>query len=105
MQHCVEIRRDSQAKAYRVVVLFRLPMEEMFETATHVALFDAEVDAQKLVAAINAKLRATPYQKRLNGIVDILDRRYWQGPTSKAAAVQWDAEVAPFRVPAKSRAA
>ena len=105
MQHDIQIRRDHHNNCYRVEVLFRPPMEEIFETATHVAQFEGEADAVVLAQAIRAKLRATPYAERLNGIIDILDKRHWQGPTSAASGYRWDAEVAPYRVPAKVRTA
>lgn len=105
MQHDVLIRRDTRNNCYRVEVLFRPPMEEMFDTATHVAMFEGEADALALASAIRAKFRATPFAERINGIIDILDKRYWQGPTSLASGYRWDAEAAPYRVPAKVRVA
>lgn len=105
MQHDIQVRRDSRNNCFRVEVLFRPPMEEMFESATHVAMFEGKADAVALAAAVRAKFRATPYAERLNGIIDILDKRHWQGPTSLAAGYRWDAEVAPYRVPAKVRVA
>ena len=101
----IEVRRNSAQNAYQVVALFRPVMEEMFETMTHVALFEDAADAEALRQAVIAKFRATPYESRLNGLIDVVDRRYWQGPTSAAACMRWDAEVEPFRVPSRNRVA
>lgn len=81
---------------YSVTVTFRPIMEDMFETATHVARFKTEVGARKLAAAVKARFLARA-DKSL-GVLGTLDKRYWQGPTSVCAPVRWDAEVAPYCV-------
>jgi len=98
----IEVRFNTRENAYQVVVMFRMPMEEMFETATHVALFESNADAVEMVSAIKKKFRETPYVERLNGVIDILDKRYWHAPASPAAAIRWESDVAPFRVAPKN---
>ena len=98
----IEIHRNIRENAYQVAVMFRMPMEEMFETATHVALFESKADAVAMVSAIKKKFRETPSAKRMNGVIDILDKRYWHGPKSPAAAIRWESDVAPFRVAPKN---
>lgn len=98
----IEIRHNNRENAYQVVVMFRLPMEDMFETATHVALFESKADAVNMVAAIKKKVRETPNAKMLNGVIDILDKRYWHSPTSPASAIRWESSVEPFRVAPKN---
>jgi len=105
MSRNIEIYRDTKTNTYSVTLYFRPPMEDMFETATHVAMFEDEADAVALAQRVTAKIRATPFHEKLNGPQDVLDRRYWQGPTSMASPVRWDAEVEPFFVPSQNRVA
>jgi hypothetical protein len=76
---------------YSVAVLFRPMMEEMFEKAVHVARFKEEVGAMRLAAKVKAAFlnRAD----KSGGVMQSVDRRFWQGPTSICAPVRWDAEV------------
>lgn len=76
---------------YSVAVTFRPMMEDMFETAVHVARFRQEVGAMRLAAQVKeAFLNRT---NKAGGVMQAVDRRYWQGPTSICAPVRWDAEV------------
>jgi len=92
----ITIRTDRDGRFY-VVLAFRLPMEDMFDDAIHMARFDARVDAEALKERLIARFFARA--NKTHGVVDVIDRRYWQGPTSLAAPMRWDATVDPFIVP------
>jgi hypothetical protein len=86
----IHVRRNTD-DTYSVAVLFRPMMEDMFETAVHVARFKQEVGAVRLAAKIKeAFLNRT---NKSDGVMQVVDRRYWQGPTSICAPVRWNAEV------------
>jgi hypothetical protein len=88
---------------YSVAVMFRPMMEDMFETAVHVARFKDELGARRLAAAVKARfLNRT--DKSL-GVLGTVDRKHWQGPTSICAPVRWDAEVDAYCVLPARRAA
>ena len=76
---------------YSVAITFRPIMEDMFETAVHVARFKEEVGAMRLAAKVKAAFlnRAD----KSGGVIQSVDRRFWQGPTSICSPVRWDAEV------------
>lgn len=88
---------------YSVALTFRPMMEDMFETAVHVARFKTEVEARTLAAAVKARFMDRA-DKSL-GVIGTVDRKYWQGPTSVCAPVRWDAEVDAYCVLPQKRAA
>lgn len=94
MKVSVETNREG---LYLVKALFRPVMEDMFETITHVARFEAAEDAERLAERVRASVAAAPCYNELEGI----NTRYWQGPTSLASPVRWDAEVSTFVVAAR----
>lgn len=76
---------------YSVAITFRPMMEDMFETAVHVARFKQEVGAMRLAAQVKAAfLNRT--DKSLSPI-GCVDKQFWQGPTSICAPVRWNAAV------------
>lgn len=91
----ISIRKDRLGWFY-VVLAFRLPMEDMFDDATHVARFEAIEDAEALKQRLIGRFISRKVSH--HGFVDIIDRRYWQGPKSVSAPLRWDAEVEPFFV-------
>jgi len=95
IEDLISIHKDRTGYFY-VRLLFRLPMEEMFEEAIHVARFEDQHDAHILKARM--MMRFFERKEKHHQLVDIIDRRYWQGPTSLAAAVRWNAESAEFIV-------
>lgn len=76
---------------YSVAITFRPIMEDMFETAVHVARFKTELEARKLV--LRVKEAFLNRADKSGGVIQSVDRRFWQGPTSICAPVRWDAEV------------
>lgn len=76
---------------YSVAVTFRPLMEDMFETAVHVARFKTEIEARKL--ALRVKDAFLARTDKSGGVMQSVDRRYWQGPTSVCSPVRWDAEI------------
>lgn len=76
---------------YSVAVMFRPIMEDMFETAVHVARFKDEVGARRL--AMKVKEAFLNRTNKSDGVMQCVDRRFWQGPTSICSPVRWDAEV------------
>ena len=84
----VQLNHD---RTYSVAVMFRPMMEDMFETAVHVARFKDEAGARWLAMKVkDAFLNRT---NKSDGVMQCVDRRYWQGPTSICSPVRWDAEV------------
>lgn len=78
-------------RTYSVAVWFRPMMEDMFEKAVHIARFKTEVEACKLVLRVKeAFLNRTD---KSGGVMQSVDRDFWQGPTSICAPVRWDAKV------------
>ena len=81
---------------YSVAITFRPIMEDMFETAVHVARFKTELEARKLV--LRVKEAFLNRADKSGGVIQSVDRRFWQGPTSICSPVRWDAEVGPYCV-------
>jgi len=88
---------------YSVTITFRPMMEDMFETAVHIARFKTELEALKLAAAVKA--RFLDRADKSLGVIGTVDRKYWQGPTSVCAPVRWDAEVGAYCVLPQKHAA
>lgn len=78
-------------QTYSVAVMFRPMMEDMFETAVHVARFKTEAEARKLAMRVKEAFLARA--DKSGGVMQSVDRRYWQGPTSICSPVRWDAEI------------
>ena len=78
-------------RTYSVAIMFRPPMEDMFETAIHVARFKTLDGAVRLAAQVKAVFLSRT--DKLMSPIDCVDKRFWQGPTSLGAPVRWDAEV------------
>ena len=76
---------------FSVAVWFRPVMEDMFEKAVHVARFKQEEGAMRLAAKVKAAF--VDSADKSGGVMQSVDRRFWQGPTSISAPVRWDAEV------------
>jgi hypothetical protein len=88
---------------YSVTLTFRPVMEDMFETAVHVARFKTEAEARKLAAQV--KDRFINRADKSLGVLGTVDRKHWQGPTSICAPVRWDAEIDAYCVLPQKRAA
>jgi hypothetical protein len=76
---------------FSVAVWFRPIMEDMFEKAVHVARFKQEAGAMNLAGKV--KVAFMNRADKSGGVMQSVDRRFWQGPTSICAPVRWDAEV------------
>jgi hypothetical protein len=76
---------------YSVAFYFRPVMEEMFELAVHVARFRDLAGAVRLAGQV--KVAFLNRANKSMSLIDCVDKRYWQGPTSVCAAVRWDAEA------------
>lgn len=86
----IHVQRNTDG-TYSVAVWFRPIFEDMFEKAVHVARFKTEVEARKL--ALRVKEAFLNRADKSGGVMQSVDRRFWQGPTSICAPVRWDAEV------------
>lgn len=91
----VEIQTNRDG-TFSVKALFRLPMEEMWETATHVARFEDRAMAEALASRVIAKTRAD--RRSVFDPLTGINKDWWQGPTSAASPIRWDAKHEPFRV-------
>jgi hypothetical protein len=91
----ISIQRNTDW-TYSVTITFRPMMEDMFETAVHVARFKDEAGARKLAAQV--KLAFLNRKDKSLSVIGCVDKRYWQGPTSVCSPVQWNAEVGPYCV-------
>lgn len=83
-------------RTYSVAITFRPVMEDMFETAVHVARFKDEAGAVRLAGKVKAAFLART-DKSLSPICCV-DKRFWQGPTSICSPVRWNAEVEAYCV-------
>jgi hypothetical protein len=96
----VQLNADA---TYSVAVWFRPIFEDMFEKAVHVARFKTELEARKL--ALRVKEAFLNRTDKSGGVMQSVDRRFWQGPTSICSPVRWDAEVDAYCVLPQKRAA
>lgn len=85
-----------------VAMLFRPVMEDTFERATHVARFEAKEDADAFTARVKSGISERIKEGKKNGKwlspEQVINRGYWQGPTSPGSPIRWDATIEPFEV-------
>lgn len=83
---------------YALQFQFRLPGEDMFETATHAARFATEAQALAVRAQILERARRTSKGRERAAFDPLwwMDKAHWQGPTSQASPIRWNAEIAPY---------
>ena len=89
---------------YALQFQFRPPMEDMFETATHAARFASMANAMEFRSMV---LRRVPQRKEGRDRMAFdplwwMNKAEWQGPTSPAASIRWDAKTSPYDAPTKA---
>ncbi|QIG68183.1 hypothetical protein EVB55_248 [Rhizobium phage RHph_Y68] len=94
-----EVYRDRRTGHFKVKVMFRPPMEDMFETIEFAGRFENVIDANRFLERVNAKIRTL---KCFQCAYEALDLTRWTWVPTKASPCGFlhDAPTAvPFVIP------